>query len=462
MRISDLDREMNRLDGSTDAGGDVAGGTAVLFPEIEPWPDAVDGAALLDALADLFTRHLMLPEGGADAAALWCLHAHAHDMATISPILAITSPAPECGKTTLLTLLVAVTPKPLTMASITTAALFRAVEKWRPTLLIDEGDTFLRKSDELRGVINSGHNRSAAYVIRSVGEDHEPRRFKTWAPKVIALIGKLPPTLSSRAIHIEMRRLAPGEIVAPVRADRLDHLEPLARKAVRWVADHDAELRDAEPDMPAILRSRRADNWRPLFAIADVAGGDWPQRARRAAETLSAGHSDETIGVMLLEDVCALFGGRGAERIASSEIVEYLVGLEHRPWSELGRGAKPLTVRKLATLLEPFGVRPTKFRIAGHTPGTRGYELAAFDKVFTYYLGNPGDQSATTPQTADSLGFGDSRSATKSSAVADRNPPEVADSLGCGVVADGKREPSTENVIDPDPCLDDEVAEWTG
>ena len=172
-------------------------------------------------MAYTFTRHVVLPVGGADAAALWTLHAHAHDTAAISPILAITSPTPECGKTTLLTLLGALVPKPLAASNITAAPLFRAVEKWRPTLLIDEADTFLRDSDELRGIINSGHNRGAAFVIRSVGDDHEPRQFMTWAPKVIALIGKLPPTLASRAIHIEMRRLGPGETVEPVRADRL-------------------------------------------------------------------------------------------------------------------------------------------------------------------------------------------------------------------------------------------------
>ena len=187
VRTMTLDRLVARERGDPD-GIDVAGGSAVLFPEPEPWPDEVDGAVLLDALAKTFTRHVVLPVGGADAAALWTLHAHAHDTAAISPILAITSPTPECGKTTLLTLLGALVPKPLAASNITAAPLFRAVEKWRPTLLIDEADTFLRDSDELRGVINSGHNRGTAFVIRSVGDDHEPRRFMTWAPRARALI----------------------------------------------------------------------------------------------------------------------------------------------------------------------------------------------------------------------------------------------------------------------------------
>ena len=92
-------------------------------------------------------------------------------------MLGITSPTPECGKTTCLTFLGALVPRACPASNITTAALFRAVEKWQPTLLIDEADTFLKNSDELRGVLNSGHQRSNAYVIRTTGDDHEPKRF---------------------------------------------------------------------------------------------------------------------------------------------------------------------------------------------------------------------------------------------------------------------------------------------
>ena len=145
----------------------------------------------------------------------------------------------------------ALVPRPLPASNITSAALFRAVEKWCPTVLVDEADTFLRDSDQLRGVLNCGHNRGAAYVIRTVGDDHEPRQFKTWAPKAIALIGKLPETLASRAIPIELRRMAIGETVEPIRADRLDHLKPLARKAARWAADKWRPCAQTEPAIPA-------------------------------------------------------------------------------------------------------------------------------------------------------------------------------------------------------------------
>ena len=258
-----------------------------MFAEISPASTAADGAEVLEEISAIFTRHLILPTGAADAMALWVLHAHAHVAAEISPILALTSPTPECGKTTALNLIGALVPKPLPSSNITAAAVFRGIEKWRPTLLIDEADTFIKNNDDLRGVLNSGHSRRSAFVIRVTGDNLEPTRFTTWAPKAIALIGKLPPTLASRAVHIEMRRMAPGESAEPVRLERLDFTEVVAGVA-RWAQDHDLALRDAEPDMPGSLFGRRADNWRHLLAIADLAGGTWPARARAAAATLTA------------------------------------------------------------------------------------------------------------------------------------------------------------------------------
>ena len=300
VRVGTLDLEVATL---RKRAGDEAG-SGGLWQDPEPWPEAVAGADLLDALAGTFERHVVAPTGAVNAFALWTLFAHAHDAAYISPILALTSPTAECGKTTVLTLLGALVPRPLAASNITAAALFRAVEKWAPTLLIDEADTFLQDSDELRGVINSGHNRGAAFVIRTVGDSHDPKQFKTWAPKAIALIGKLKETIASRSIHIELRRMTPGDSVEPVRPDRLGHLQPLLRQAARWAEDHLEALRRADPIMPAALVGRAADNWRTLLAIADAAGGDWPDRARRAAEALTASTTaGQAAGIMLLADI---------------------------------------------------------------------------------------------------------------------------------------------------------------
>src|SRR5262249_30551145 len=116
------------------------------------------------------------------------------------------------------------------------AAIFRIVEQARPTLLIDEADTFLKENDELRGILNTGHRRGGQ-VLRTVGDDHEPRQFSTWAPAAIAMIGRLPDTLNDRSVIINLRRRKPTEMVKSFRRDRADHLHVLARKMARFAQD---------------------------------------------------------------------------------------------------------------------------------------------------------------------------------------------------------------------------------
>ena len=251
IRESTLDSEVyrRRPRSADDAPG------AALFPEIEPWPASVAGDELLDALIEHFRRFAVLPDEAAPILALWVLHAHAHDAALVSPILAVLSPEKRCGKTTVLTLVQALTPRALSTSNITSAALFRAVEGWGPTLLIDEADTFLRNNEELRVVLNSGHNRLTAYVVRTVGDDHTPAKFRTWAPKAIALIGLLPDTLADRAVTVALRRKRPDERVERLRLDRTDEFKSLYRYAARWTEDNLEALREADPDVP--VRSPR-------------------------------------------------------------------------------------------------------------------------------------------------------------------------------------------------------------
>ena len=107
-------------------------------------------------------------------------------------------------------------PKPLSAANVTPATIFRAIDHWHPTLLIDETDTFMSDKSELRGVLNSGHTRSQAYVIRCVGDDLIPKQFSTWSPKAFAHIGRMHPTLEDRSIGIGLKRKLKTE-----KADRI-------------------------------------------------------------------------------------------------------------------------------------------------------------------------------------------------------------------------------------------------
>jgi putative DNA primase/helicase len=423
---------------NTDVNDEVA-----LFIEHEPWPNEVDGAELLIQLVAAFENYVVLPDGAATALALWVVHAHCHDAAYISPILTIESPDKRCGKTTTLGVVQALVPKALSTSNISTAALFRAVEKWRPTVLIDEADTFLRDNDELRGVLNSGHNRSSARVIRTVGDDHDPKPFRTWAPKAIALIGEPPATLLDRSIVVPLRRKRPDEKVQRFRMDRVGDLQELARRTARWAEDSLNILRDLDPDVPRALNDRAADNWRALLAIADRVGGDWPSRARDVALALSGDDAveDASAGTMLLADMQTIFNERGADKITSSDLIAALVDMEDRPWPEWRRG-QPIAARSIAKLLKPYEIRPEKWRVGSETE--RGYLKKdcedAFGRYFHPISAIPPDLSATTATALKNKGYSDFVSATSSPSVADGSTKNVNENKAVADVADINRE----------------------
>ena len=427
-RLSVLDDEVAKV--RPHAAADALQGRAFTPHDTRPWPGAVDGAETLTDIASAVGSHVSLSPAETDAVALWVVHTHAHEAADVSAILAITSAAPECGKTTLIGTLTLLVPRSLAASNVTSATVFRAVEMWRPTLLIDEADSFLDENEELRGVLNSGHARTTAFILRTVGDDHEPRRFGTWAPKAIALIGKLPATLESRSIHIELQRATPAERVTPLSQKSRAHLEVLARKAARYAADHMSVLRSAEPTMPTGFAGRRADNWRPLLSIADLAGGNWPERARAAAVALTQKNAGQTHGVALLSDIREIFAVAGVDRIASGNLARQLGEMESRPWPEWSRG-KPITQVQLSRLLAPFRIRPDSIRIGDDTP--KGYLAAWCQDAFARYLPEP----SATPQQPNKTGpSAETASATAGTNVADQDLPQPADSLPCCGVAD--------------------------
>jgi hypothetical protein len=361
-------------------------------PEIEPWPHGVDGAELLDEIAATIRRHVGVPTRAEEAIALWIVHAHCFEVSPITPRLAIKSPTPECGKTTLLNIVESMVPRALNASNITAAAVFRAVEKWRPTLIVDEADTFLPNNEELRGILNSGHARNGG-VVRTVGDDHEPRRFSTWCPVAVALIGKLPATLASRSIHIELQRLMKGERVEPYRSHKAPYAD-LARRIARWAADNSDALRDAEPDMEGIT-NRRADNWRPLFAIADQVGGDWwSVRAREAAHTLDHADAGQGIAEQLLEDLRALIGTE--DRITSKALAVGLAEMEGRPWPEFGKSSKPITQNAIARLLKRFEIEPRNLRDSDTGQTVKGYWAFELVDAFDRYLQDPPSSNRST------------------------------------------------------------------
>jgi putative DNA primase/helicase len=376
-------------------------GQSIALEDPSPAAEPVDGVVLVDEIYERIRDHVILGIAPAIMMALWVVFTYVHDAFGVSPILGFVSPSKRCGKTTALLLASALVRRPLPASNVTSAALFRAIDQYSPTLLIDEADTFLGFREELRGILNAGHTRATATVVRTVGDDHEARLFSTYAPKAVALIGRPPDTLEDRTVIITLHRKTPAETVTPLRLDRLyRELEGLRRRAARWARDHIDTLRVSDPEVPTELNDRAAGNWRPLLAIADAAGGVWPSEARDAARTLSGSlEGDSGVEGLLLADLQAMFTEHKVQQLPSAAICQALAELEHRPWPEWGRTGAPITPRGLARLLGRFGIKPDHWRDGKET--VRGYRRKDFEDAWSRYLSGTSGTSGTAKPSND-------------------------------------------------------------
>ena len=359
-------------------------GRRLVLQAPEPAAEPQNGLQLLNDVAAQIRRFVAADAASIDAIALWAAFTHLADKAQVCPLLAITSATKACGKSTCLEAISRLVPKPISAANITVAALFRVVEAAQPTLLIDEADTMFRQNDELRCLLNAGFTRSAAQVVRVVGDDYEPRLFTVWGPKAIALIGALPDTLQSRSIIIRMRRRLPDEQIERLRADCDQNFAVLRSRIARFALDNAAAILAHDPKMPDGLSDRQADCWRELIRIADTVGGDWPERARRAALELCARQDDEDdLSVRLLADLQTIMNELPERKWPSQALVDALNALDEAPWADLNHG-KGLTTNRLARMLARFQISAKKLRTGTHT--ANGYLTADFMDAFQRYL----------------------------------------------------------------------------
>jgi hypothetical protein len=265
------------------------------------------------------------------------------------------------------------------------AVLYRKLNQDRPTILLDEVDGLFNgateRSEPLRTLLNSG-NRRGTTIPRCVGPQFEVKDFEVFGPKVLAGIDNqtFPETVRDRSIVVKMqRKTTPKERWLPREVEHtvgeitawLDGWADLARD----------RLGDARPELPTELDDRAAEGWEALLAIADLAGGEWPARARRAALELSAGvEEEESRGVRLLRDIRVAFEERHG--MWTTGLLEALNTTEEAPWGawHQGDGLRP---RDLARLLRPYEVKSRPVRLGADV--AKGYYRGQFEDAWSRY-----------------------------------------------------------------------------
>jgi len=415
------------------------------FIEVDPWPEPIDPARLLTDIATEIRRFIVCDREISHAVALWVAMTHVIDAVQIAPLAIITAPEKRCGKTLLLTLLGRLVARAIQASSISPAALFRTIDAWGPTLLIDEADAFMKDNEELRGLINSGHTRDSAYVIRTVGESYTPTKFNTWGAKALSGIGHVADTLMDRAVILELRRKMPHEQV-----DRIRHAEPglfddLRAKLARFAEDYSDQVRQARPPLPPSLNDRAQDNWEPLLAIAQVAGGDWLQTGTTAALKLSGSESaTQTIGTELLADIKEIFDKKAVGRISTADLIKTLCADDEKPWATYNRGL-PIKPRQIANKMKGYGVMSKTIRF-NSVDVAKGYEKNQFDEAFLRYIPSTPSVCVTPLQANNHEVLPVTDNPLRYAYVTDENISKQAPPLACNVVTASPHRPASEIV----------------
>jgi hypothetical protein len=348
-----------------------------------------DGAGILGRLHHTLTRYVVLPSPQAvDAVVLWIAATHAQPAWAHAPRLVIRAPEKRCGKSRLLDLVEATCHSPLITVNASTAAVYRSLgTDDPPTILLDEADTVFgpkagEGNEDLRGLLNAGHQRNRPAIRWDAGSKRV-ERISTFAMAALAGIGAMPDTIEDRAVVVRMRRRTADERVAPYRQRRDGPVVRHVAEALhKWLRANLARLEHAEPVMP--LEDRAADTWEPLIAVADLAGGDWPDRGRYAAETLTAerdGHAASSDRIRLLADIRDAFGDLDA--IPTSVLIERLKADPEAPWAEYG--GTGLTAMRLATLLREYDITSQNIRFGPPHGQVKGYQRDDFSDAWQRY-----------------------------------------------------------------------------
>lgn len=383
-----LERKPLVGENQTNTNQENANKTDGLFPVIEPWPESVNGANLLNEIWAILNRYLSLPDGASIAIATWILHTYAMDCFEFTPRLCIISPEKRCGKTTLLSLIECLSYKVINVSNITAAAMFRAVEKWRPTLLIDEADSFLVGNESLRGIINAGFQKDGKIIrAEQAGKTYEPRPFKCFAPCAIAGIGRMPTTILDRSIVITMERKAKSDNKETFRVrDVKQAAHDIQRKCLRFMMDNADIISNTKSPVTEHLDDRARDLWEPMFIIAQVISPQGLESVKKASYSLAFAQlrmNEESDGTRLLKDLRNIFNTTDVEYQSSDKLVELLNTIDTSPWGGLN-GGRGLNVQGLAAKLKYFKIQPHQKRELDIRK--RGYNRADFKDAFERYL----------------------------------------------------------------------------
>jgi len=404
--IKEVERRRKFLLGTEDVN---LAGKAVKLEDVLPWDQPVKLSSLLDEIARVLETYIIFQHSyDSWTLALWVVVTYCSELYNIAPLVGITAISKECGKTSLLRILLHLVRKGKPTINLTRATAFRIINKWHPTIVADEVDKFVKDDPQLLGIFLAGHEREFSVVTICVGDDHEERDFDVFGPKIWGQIGLPDEQLVSRSIVIQLLQKEAAQIVLdwprigmPPELDAM--FIRLQRQCLRWMQDNTEKLKTNMPEL-STLSNRCKDNWFPLYCIACMASNEWKERAIQGAEAISV--IDElTPQITLVRDVRNIFHTHGLDRMPSWLLLQGLLLQTESPWKDFERQREGLNLYQLGHMIRELGIRSKTLSFDRQyvlfpkkdqdTTKLKGYELKDFMKLIDSHLA--GDAKEIVP-----------------------------------------------------------------
>jgi Domain of unknown function (DUF3854)/Protein of unknown function (DUF3631) len=296
----------------------------------------LDRSALTD-LERFFEERAYLPADAALVLVFFTLNTWVFDLFDTTPYLLLDSATPRCGKNTVMSLLEAVCACPQMLTSASEAALFRSIDRNRPTVLLDEAELLGGHGDRaeyLRSIVHAGYKKGGK-VPRVVGQEHELQYFDVFCPKVFAAIGGFTGALLDRTIVIHMERAPANHVRKSIRQRQLKRDSAQFRE---WIEAYAEQSREALAELYANeadegywpeLRDREAELWGPLLIHAKLIGPQWEARLLAAAVSFSRAKAEilaQDYNVALSNDLLEAIEQLEGERFAPVDLIPHLEG----------------------------------------------------------------------------------------------------------------------------------------
>jgi hypothetical protein len=332
--------------------------TVDIVEPVSPWPDPVNAVKMADYIELTIKKHIALRHSEyATAITLWSLSTWLIDAWKIMPHLFFRSLTKGSGKTTALHIVEALAARSYVAANITPAALFRVIEQNSPTLLLDEVDRYLAQDEVLNGIMNAGHTRRTATVTRleEVDGDYIPRKFNVFGGKCMAGIGKQLDTCMDRSIIVKMEKRLSDERVTKLPLMFFENHFAVRRKIARFAEDNTLRAKELEPVIPNLGNDRAQDNWLPLFIVAELIGGAWPEKclaAYKKIEELSAedAKDQETVVLRILRELAPNLEKQMGSWLPAAELRSILISNEESEFFDWYQG-NPITAKSIKKYL---------------------------------------------------------------------------------------------------------------